>query len=207
MGLGLRLRDALQGMSRKEKLDYIWEYYKIHIVGTIAFLFFVVFIIGGAFRSEPEVLGITVVSEADDEEIRAIEQEMYEFVFDDFDLYFEHVYHESGLLENNPYEMTERMFISLTLGQIDLFVTNVAFIEQLINEDIFVPITDKIDVSRFEEAGHELLIVDEEIYAISAKEMFPFKEHETFESSYIFFPATGRNWDRVELVLDALNEQ
>lgn len=201
----VKLKDAIAGMSTKEKVDYIWEYYKLHIIGVLFLIIFAVLMVDGLLNKGEDPLGITVVSEANLEQINTVETELNALDFETFNLFFEHIQHQGGLIEDNAIELMERLAMTIGVGQVDILVTNAPFAEQLISEDILAPLDEIVDVNRLVEQGHQMLEVNGDIYGVSTAHFAIFDQHDVYHETYLFVPGSGRNKDEAELFIQYLS--
>ncbi|MBU5593960.1 hypothetical protein KQI76_02180 [Amphibacillus sp. MSJ-3] len=201
-----KLREVLKGMSRKEQLDYIWEYYKLHIIGFILLIIFGWLMIDGFMNKGNEPVGITVVSEATIEVIDELELSINSLEFTDFDLFFEHIYHQGGLIENNAYDMMERLSMRIAVGQVDIMVTDDLFAEQLINEDIFLPLKEVIEPDQIDSFEEEGLVVNGVLYGIKTADLKIFDQYDVYQDTYLLVPASGRHREEAKQVIEYLTE-
>ena len=57
----ISLKEGLENKSFKEKFDYIWSYYKIHILAILVLLFFVVSYISAQINRQDPYCNITYI--------------------------------------------------------------------------------------------------------------------------------------------------
>lgn len=199
----IKLRDALQGMSMKEKIDYIWEYYKLPILGVLFFCIFAFLLIDGISSKGEEPVGFMVVSEADLATIEQLDQQINQH-FSDLDVLFEHIQHRGGLIEDNALELMERLATRIGVGQVDILVTHVPFAEQLLSEDIFQPLGEMIDLEQLNSLAHELYEVDGVVYGIRTSELRIFSQYDVYQDTFLFVPASGRKNDEAKILIEDL---
>ncbi|MBM7541588.1 hypothetical protein [Amphibacillus cookii] len=201
----IKLKDALAGMKTAEKVEYIWEYYKLHIIGSIFLLVFVWLMVNGLLTKDAEPLGITVVSEATLAELETVEEQLLLHMDNDFDILFEYMQHQGGIVVGDSYEMLERLATSIGVGQVDLLVTNGPFAEQLIDENILSPLDEMMELDQLG-SSHERLEVDGVTYGIRTADLLFFKEHQTFQDTYLFVPESGRNKEESQALIKYLSD-
>jgi hypothetical protein len=54
----------LRSMSRKERIEYIWDYYKLHIISVIILIVFIASIIHGQLTKIEYVVNVTMIGNA-----------------------------------------------------------------------------------------------------------------------------------------------
>ncbi|WP_017472496.1 hypothetical protein [Amphibacillus jilinensis] len=202
----VKLRDALKGMTVREKVAYIWEYYKLHIIGSIFLLVFTWMLIDGLLTKGDQPLGITVVSEATIEELTSVEEQLLLHTDNDFDILFEYIQHQAGVMEGDSYEMLERLAMTIGVGQVDLLITNAPFAEQLIDENIIARLDDLINHNQLD-LRHEWLKIDGVAYGIPTANLLFFKDHQTFHDTYLFVPGSGRNKEESQALIEYLSQR
>lgn len=200
-----RLIATLRTMSsKKEKIDYIWEYYKLHIIGSVSAIIFLVVMVGNIFGEEEKIFEVMVVSEANSTVIEQVEEDLSDHRFDAFTLFFEYIQHNGGKIEENAYQQMQKMSAALSVGQIDIIITDKSLAEQLIGEDLFLPLSEVIDLNQIDQENYQLVDFEtDEIYGISTKNA-AYLDDQTFNDTFILVPATSRNQEYVQEVLNVL---
>ncbi|BAM46910.1 hypothetical protein [Amphibacillus xylanus] len=189
----VKLSDQLKEMSGKERLDYLWEYYKWHLVGIIVLILFIWLAIDGLASKGEEPIGVTVISEATRDVVETLEIELESLDDDNFDIYFEHIQHQGGIIEENAYELIERLAMRIGVGQIDLLVTNDLFAEQLIGEDIFSPLDQVLLDETVDLFIDDALVVNGVLYGIPTADLAIFNQYDAYQDTYLLVPASGKN--------------
>ncbi len=200
-----RLIATLRTMSsKKEQIDYIWEYYKLHIIGSISAIIFLGIMVGNIFDEEEKVFEVMVVSEASLSVIEQVEEDLSDHTFDAFTLFFEYIQHKGGKVEESAYQQMQKMSAALSVGQIDIIITDKALAKQLIEEDLFLPLSEVIDLNQINQEDYQLADFEtNEIYGISTKNA-AYLDAPTFDDTFILVPATSRNQEYVQEVIDVL---
>ncbi|WP_117148946.1 hypothetical protein [Paraliobacillus zengyii] len=200
-----RLIATLKTMSsRREKIDYIWEYYKLHIIGSVSAVLFLYIMIGNIFGEEEKVVEIMVVSEASLPVIEQVEEDLSEHSFEAFTLYIEYIQHKGGKIEENAFDQMQKMSAAISVGQIDIMITDETLATQLIEEDLFLPLSEVIDLKQLNQEQYQLIdFGTNEVYGISTKNIAYFDD-ESFNDTFILIPATSSNLEYVQSVMDVL---
>ncbi|WP_208558938.1 hypothetical protein [Marinilactibacillus kalidii] len=174
--------------TKKEKLDYLWEYYKWHVIGTIAAILFVIYIILQMF-SQPQVsfsigvLGPQITTEqaqtlnADLEQLMDPEDE------------------EGDMLVTVTAEgqMSQRFFAQLTAAEYDLILMT----EESFNQFATDQSIDGINISGVEEEALRYTEGTETIIGVSSNSFPFFEEHEATQNMVVMVPQNARNRDQV----------
>lgn len=201
-----RLIETLKTMhNRREQIDYIWEYYKLHIIGSVAATIFIVLFIVNLFSQDEDIFQITVINQATLPAIEKLEEDISGQVVNDLSLYVEHIQHKGGMIEDNGYQLMQKMSTSLAVGQIDMLIAEPQFAAQLVKEGIFVPLSEVINLEQFNEEDYQFTMLDmDEVYGISTEKMTYFNEDQAFKDTYIYVPATSERQGEIQAVLEVL---
>lgn len=187
------LRETLKGMTKKDQIDYIWEYYKGWILGSLLLGVLLFLFIDGLLNKDAEPLGVTVLSDATVEEINGLTEDLDAF---GVEAYLNHIYHEGGRLEDQGLQILERLSTSLAVGQIDIFVLDQALASEMLEEDMFKPLDEVItnaasipEAERFTDAGN--------YYGIKASAFSLFDAYPNLKDLYLFVPQTARHPEEI----------
>ncbi len=194
----MKLKEVLQGMTTKEKIDYVWEYYKGIIIGSFCFLIFMWLMVDGIMSKDEEPVGVTIFSSTSLEGIQAVEEAFSQL---SFDVYVDHFYHEGGKMIENGHQSLERLSTSLAVGQIDLFVINQQMAELMMLEEVLMPIDDIIDTTAIQIDAQDQLILESKWYGIRASQLSELQSLYKSEDLYVFIPATARHSEKIKQIL------
>lgn len=186
-------------MSTREKIDYIWEYYKGWIIGAIFLVIFCVLMIDGFMSKGDEPIGVTILSETSLDGIRKIEDNLSTLPFD---IYVDHFYHEDGQMKEAGNQSLERLSTSLAVGQVDLFIMNEILVERMLIEGILLPLSDVLSVSIATFNERDMLVLGDTWYGIRADQLTVFQELKEADQLYITVPATARHYQEVNQLLE-----
>ncbi|SFS95081.1 hypothetical protein [Halolactibacillus miurensis] len=197
-GMQVKLKEAFQGMTTKEKVDYVWEYYKGIIIGSLCFLLFIWLMVDGFMSKDEEPVVVTILSRTSLAGIEEIEEA---FSHETFDVYVDHIYHENGKIPENGMQSIERLSTSLAVGQIDLFVIDQTMAELMMLEEVLAPIDDMIDTTTIQIDQQDQLILENDWYGIRASTLSELQSLEKSDQLYVFIPATARHVKKIEQLL------
>ncbi|SER51769.1 hypothetical protein SAMN04487944_105152 [Gracilibacillus ureilyticus] len=202
-----KLLETLKTMSFKEAADYIWEYYKLHIIGIIVGLFVIISIISSIVKEDEELYNAMVVSSITYEEVGAFGEQMNEEHFDNFRFAVDNITHNGGELSEQSYEQVQKLIVRIATGEVDLIITDEIFAEELIDQEGLKPIEQVVDLSMLEQKNIELLDFGTgTVYGIKSNNLDVFRDREMFHDRILIIPATSKKDDLSELVLKTLIE-
>ena len=118
---------ALKDMSRKEKLNYFWEYYKMHTIATVIILCLFISIIHNVITNKPYSF-YAIVLNAIELDSDVLGEEFSQFAGIDNTRYncFIDTGHHLNTMDVSPYEMAlvQRMMATVAAGHLDSVVTD-----------------------------------------------------------------------------------
>lgn len=123
-----------QMKSFKDRFDYIWEYYKLHIVGTIFIIIVASYIINLTLINPPKrrEVGLTITSEAlPNEEIFKANAEKAINVQEGYEIVITNLY--LGATQNSAYQnaVKQKFMVMLAANEIDLIIGVKDFFDDL----------------------------------------------------------------------------
>ncbi|GAE92009.1 hypothetical protein JCM21714_985 [Gracilibacillus boraciitolerans JCM 21714] len=198
---------TLKTMSFKEAADYIWEYYKLHIIGTILGVAFLVSILTTAFSEKEELYELMVVTEIPYDVTEEFSNQLNEQYFSDFRVATDNIISNGGTLSEQSYEQVQKLVARIATGMIDAMVTDKVFAQELMEQEGLLEFNKVIDVSLLEEHGVELYqFGSENVYGISTNQLDVFNDNEAFQDRILIIPASSKNLDKTTIFLEALLE-
>lgn len=167
----------LKGMSRKEKMEYIWDYYKIHIVGGLFLIIFIVSFIHGQLTRVDYVGNLTILAPVGDEaKLSEAENEITHIVVKDGDKKKQAVMIDLIPIMNskNPEpQLLQKFMVKMAAKEIDVIVLDKEMFENLMKQGAFAKLDDlkEIDLENIKGAKVEAVSSDygKGIYGISAE--------------------------------------
>src|SRR5699024_10034085 len=91
-----KLWATLKTMSFTEAADYIWEYYKIHILGIVLGGFFIGSIISTVLKEDPETYEVMVISEIPYDVIDDFSADINEQYFEEYEIMTDNIVSSGG---------------------------------------------------------------------------------------------------------------
>ena len=166
-------RKKIKEMSLKERFEYIWEYYKIHIVGTIIFLLFASSLFNSIYQNVKyeDILSLAIVN-------NSLLEEKQDYMSNGFAEYYNLDEEKETLLfddgfhidldkpNESTYASTQKFAAMVAAKSIDAAISDLTFFENysdegtfydlstLLPEDIYTQIEDSLYYAK-DEQGNE----------------------------------------------------
>ncbi|WP_058306642.1 hypothetical protein [Gracilibacillus massiliensis] len=202
-----KLWATLKTMSFKEAVDYIWEYYKLHIFAIVFGVFILVSILTTVFEEKEELYQLMVVSEISYEQTDEFSTQINEQYFEDFQVATDNIISDGGSLSEQSYEQVQKLVARIATGMIDIMVTEEEFAAEMLEQEGLLDFSEVIDVSLLEEHDVELYKFDsEKVYGISTNQFDVFNDIEAFQDRILIIPASSKNLDKTTQFLEKLLE-
>ncbi|MBU3145273.1 hypothetical protein [Clostridium sp. CF012] len=134
----------LKSMSNKKKVEYIWEYYKLHIIGVLAAIFIAVSFIHGQITRIDYVFNLALVGNNVDENKKTeVEKQLTNIVIKAGErkkqarievIPLEGSSKANALMSNGN---TQKFIAEISVGEIDLVVLDKSMFESFVKQDMF----------------------------------------------------------------------
>ena len=174
----ISLREGLANKTFIEKVDYIWTYYKIHIIGFLVLFFFVGSYISNLINKQEIYCNITYVGKAiNAQELEPIKNTLSDNLLQNskkqvilFDSIFTDIDTQAGIA------MKEKLHVNIAAQQIDLAIVNKEFFETNFSSEMFLNLETLNGFSEIPISNHELVKKTDSngnngIYGISVKNL------------------------------------
>ena len=135
----------LKGMSRQKKAEYIWEYYKLHIIGALAALCIIVSIIHGQITKPDYVFTLTMLSSiVDTDKTNNLEKQLTKFIVKDGSTRKQA---RVGTMPLDGSKITDpqitnqymqKFIAEISVGELDVVVLNKTMFEKFAKGDMFL---------------------------------------------------------------------
>ncbi|SDC58541.1 hypothetical protein SAMN05421734_11240 [Pelagirhabdus alkalitolerans] len=201
----VKLRDTLKGMTNRERIDYLWEYYKIHFFFIIIFFIMSALVINWLFFTESTQVGLYVVSDSSMEEVNDITEALESHETNDYGIVMDHSYHEGEFDDTANPQFYERFTIRLAVGQIDMIVANESFAEHLFDRDAFIPLNEVLHLESINVESRDTYDVNDEVYGLRVNEFDIFDASEGLSNHYLFVPGSGHNKEETAEFIKSIN--
>jgi len=155
----ISLREGLANKTFIEKLDYIWTYYKLHILGTLILIFFVGSYISAQINRQDVYCNITYVGNSlNVEELTPAKNKLNDILLNNnkilvinFDSIFTDDKSSAGIA------MTEKLHVNIAAQQIDIAIVNKDFFEKNFSSEMFLNLESLNGFSMLPLSNHELI--------------------------------------------------
>lgn len=208
----LTLKEGLENKSFKEKLDYIWYYYKFHILAILTLLFFVVSYISSQVNRQDVYCNITYIGDSiNSENLVPVKDKLNDIVLHNvknsvinFDSIFTDDTSSSGIA------IQQKLTVNIAAKEIDIAIVNREFFNQNFIYDMFFNLESLNGFSTLPLSNHELLKKTDAngnngTYGISSKNLSLFKDvHFANDDNIIVVISNTEHNDAVVNVLNAL---
>ncbi|QGH34003.1 hypothetical protein GI584_08190 [Gracilibacillus salitolerans] len=200
-----KLWETLKTMSFKEAVDYIWEYYKIHIIGIVLGVAFLVSILSTVFKEKEETYEVMVVSEIPYEITEQFSNEVNENYFEEFQVAVNNITSGGGSISDLSYADIQKFWANIGANMVDVIVTNEAIAEQMVEQEGILQIEEAVDMSLLEESEVELYdFGTDSVYGIDTNQLDVFDDIELFQDKVIIIPINSENHDKTTQFLETL---
>jgi hypothetical protein len=132
----------LKSMSRKEKIEYIWDYYKLHIISVIVVIAVIASFIHGQLTKIDYVVNVTIIGNA----INESKKEEAEKKFTSL-VVKEGEQRKQALIDviatdksELSYEMMQKFVVRIAAGEIDVVILDKGFFDSFVKQDMFIPL-------------------------------------------------------------------
>ncbi|ERI94422.1 hypothetical protein HMPREF1982_01058 [Clostridiales bacterium oral taxon 876 str. F0540] len=143
----------LKKMNRKEKIEYIWDYYKIHIIATLIAIFALSSFIYSYVTKVEYVFNLTILCNEMDESTRAnLEKQITNYVVLKGEKRKQAVVEVMPITDtSNPSPMTaqymQKFMAKLAAGEIDLVIFDKSMIETYTKQEALLKLDDIVNDS------------------------------------------------------------
>ena len=155
----ISLREGLSNNKTfREKSDYIWTYYKIHILTTLILIFFVGSYISAQINRQEVYCNITYVGNSINvEELTPAKDKLNDILLNNnkkLVINFESIFTDDK--SSAGLAMTEKLHVNIAAQQIDIAIVNKEFFEQNFSSEMFLNLESLNGFSTLPLSNHEL---------------------------------------------------
>ena len=204
----LSLREGLANKTFIEKVDYIWTYYKLHIIGFLVLFFFVGSYISNLINRQEVYCNITYVGNSiNAQELEPIKNTLSDTLLQNskkqvilFDYIFTDINTDTGIA------MKQKLHVNIAAQQIDFAIVNKKFFEENFSSEMFMNLESLNGFSELPISNHELLKQTDSngstTYGISVKNLNLLKDvHYGNDEYYLVVISNTEHKDAVMNVL------
>lgn len=173
----------LKNMSRKEKMEYIWDYYKIHIIGSIVVIALIISFIHGQATKIEYVANLTIIGGVTNEDkLEQTEQNLTRLIVKNGQDRQQVLIDAIPITDvNNPEpQLIQKFTVKLAAQEIDVMVLDKTMFDDLVKKGTFLKLGDIKDINLSSIKEDKIEGVNEEnkkgIYGVSAENIKAFKD-------------------------------
>ncbi|MBU3158776.1 hypothetical protein KPL37_03175 [Clostridium frigoris] len=170
----------LKGMSKQKKAEYIWEYYKFHIIGTLAALCIIISIIHGHITKPNYVFTLTILGNVvDTNKTNNLESQLTKVVVKDGSARKQARVSTMPLdgSKNTDPQITsqymQKFIAQISVGELDVVILNKTMFETFAKEDMFLRLDNISGLNLTSLKGEKLHAIGTDkkyvVYAIDIK--------------------------------------
>ncbi|WP_225743690.1 hypothetical protein [Marinilactibacillus sp. Marseille-P9653] len=190
-----QVKEILQSNdTKKEKFDYLWEYYKWHVIGTIAAILFVIYIIVQMLTRPQVSFNIGVLGpETTSEQEQALSSDLKQLMDP------EDVEGDMFVTVTPEGQMAERFFAQLTAAEYDLILMSEVAFENFASDQSM----QGIDINGIDEGDLRYAEKTENVIGISTNAVPFFNNHDATQDMIVMVPQNARHKDQTVRFFEA----
>ncbi|MGH4050884.1 MAG: hypothetical protein ACREVX_05950 [Clostridium sp.] len=176
----------LKGMSKKKKAEYIWEYYKLHIIGVLVVICIIISIIHGQITKVDYVFNLTMLGNTvDTTKLTDLEKQITSVVVSDGDKKKQATIGNMSIGGSTSSDSTmssqymQKFVAQLSVGELDIVILDKDMFESFAKQNMFLRLDNLsgLDLNSIKSEKIEATVEDniKAVYAINAKDIKAFK--------------------------------
>lgn len=171
----------LKGMSRKDKAGYIWDYYKLHIIGALAFICIIIFFVNSQGTKIDYVFNLTILGNSvDNNKVTNLEKQLTNVVVKDGDTKKQAEVNNLVIGTSTSSQYMQKFIAEIAAGELDVVILDKATFESLVKQDLFLRLDNisGFDLASIKSEKIEARVRDKNkaVFAINAKDIKVFKD-------------------------------
>ncbi|MDM5327446.1 hypothetical protein [Neobacillus sp. CF12] len=197
------IKAILAPMSPKERIAYIWDYYKFHIIGTIAAIILLISFISSIGEKKEVVLNMTIIGQGVNTEgvVQLQDQLTNKLVLDkaEEEISVQHLTYNKSSMDEASRAGIQKLSAEITLGSIDLMIVEKELFEEISSQNSLLALNDF-------KGTNKLLPSDEKVYGISTSEIKLLAPLELDENKVLCVPSTTKNLKNINEFFTLISE-
>lgn len=198
------IKAILAPMSQKERIEYIWEYYKFHIIGTIVAIILLISFISSIGEKKDVVLNMTIIGQGVNTEgvVQIQEQLNDELVKDkaDEEVSVQHLTYNKSSMDEASRAGIQKLSAEITLGNIDLMI-----VEKELFEEISLQKSSLLALNDIK-GTDKLIKSDEKVYGIGTSDIQLLAPLGLDENKVLCVPSTTKNLENINKFFALISE-
>lgn len=181
-------------MSPKERIAYIWDYYKFHIIGTIVAIILLLSLISSIGEKKEVVLNMTIIGQGVNPEgvVQLQEQLTNKLVQDkgDEEVSVQHLTYNKTSMDEASRAGIQKMSAEISLGAIDVMIVEKELFEEISSQNALLALNEF-------KGANKLLPSDEKVYGISTSDIQLLAPLALDENEMLCVPSTTKNLKKI----------
>jgi hypothetical protein len=198
------IKVILAPMSPKERMAYIWEYYKFHIIGTIVAIVLLISFISSIGGKKEVVLNMTIIGQGVNTEgvVQIQEHLTNELVNDkaDEEVYIETLTYDKSSQDPVSQAGLQKMTAQISTGAIDLLIVDKELFEEISSQQ-----SSLLAINDFKGID-KVLTSKEEIYGISTSDINLLEPLKLGENKVLCVPSNTKNLKKINEFFTLISE-
>jgi hypothetical protein len=196
------IKAILAPMSPKERIAYIWDYYKFHIIGTIVAIILLISFMSSIGGKKEVVLNMTIIGQGVNTEgvVQLQEQLTNKLVQDaDEEVSVQHLSYNKSSMDEASRAGIQKMAAEISLGSIDLMIVEKELFEEISSQNALLALNDF-------KGTNKLLPSDEKVYGISTSDIKLLAPLALDENKVLCVPSTAKNLKKINEFFTLISE-
>jgi hypothetical protein len=197
------IKAILAPMSPKERIAYIWDYYKFHIIGTIVAIILLISFTSSIGGKKEVVLNMTIIGQGVNTEgvVQLQEQLTNKIVQDkaDEEVSVQHLTYNKSSMDEASRAGIQKMAAEISLGSIDLMIVEKELFEEISSQNALLALNDF-------KGTNKLLPSDEKVYGISTSDIKLLAPLALDENKVLCVPSTAKNLKKINEFFTLISE-
>ena len=191
-------------MSPKEKMAYIWDYYKFHIIGTIAAIILFISFISSIGEKKEVVLNMTIIGQGvNTEGVVQVQDQLTSKLVQkkaDEEISVQHLTYNKSSMDEASRAGIQKLSAEITLGSIDLMIVEKELFEEFSSQQSSLLALNDI------KGTEKLLTSDEKVYGINTSDIKLLAPLELDENKVLCVPSTAKNLKKINEFFTLISE-
>jgi hypothetical protein len=196
------IKAILAPMSPKERIAYIWDYYKFHIIGTIVAIILLISFMSSIGGKKEVVLNMTIIGQGVNTEgvVQLQEQLTNKLVQDaDEEVSVQHLSYNKSSMDEASRAGIQKMAAEISLGSIDLMIVEKELFEEISSQNALLALNDF-------KGTNKLLPSDEKVYGMSTSDIKLLAPLALDENKVLCVPSTAKNLKKINEFFTLISE-
>lgn len=158
----LSTREKMQGMSSKQKANYIWYYYKFHFIGAIVLICMIISFIVSAANSKTSALGVTLMgSYADTNKLDELKNRAEDALIKDNkkkqEIRIEYLQKTDTGMDEMTSVSLQKLMATISAKEIDILILDKKDFENYAKQGTFKKLSSVPQLSTIDFTGYEFV--------------------------------------------------